>query len=84
MGKRSEKRGARAISCDSQGRAWVNASPPHHPSRAGRQGNKSILGSRCLALLGQWKGVTHEAVEAACASLHRTKPVPEAKAPLNH
>lgn len=45
----------------------------------GRQGNKPVLGSRCVALLGQLRGVTHEEVEAANTCLDRTKPVPKIK-----
>lgn len=57
----------------------------HAPLRqVGGGGGKPTLGSRCLALLGQLKGVTHEEVGAANAYLDRTKPVPEAKAPFGH
>lgn len=54
------------------------------PPQAGRQGNKSALGSRCLALLGQLKRVTYEEVEAANTCLDRTKPISEIKAPFGH
>lgn len=54
------------------------------PVRQVGVGDKSTLGSRCLALLGQLKRVTHEEVGAADAYLDRTKPVPEAKALFGH
>lgn len=55
----------------------------HAPS-GGRPGNKSARGSRCLALLGQLKGVTYEEMEAAKACLDRTKPVPEGEDPSGY
>lgn len=54
------------------------------PVRQVGVGDKSTPGSRCSALLGQLKRVTHEEVEAADAYLDRTKPVPEAKALFGH
>lgn len=54
------------------------------PVRQVGVGDKSTPGSRCLALLGQLKRVTHEEVGAADAYLDRTKPVPEAKALFGH
>lgn len=56
MGKRSEKRGARAISCDSQGRAWVNASPPPPPPQGRSAGEQVYTGQQVLGSVGAAEG----------------------------
>lgn len=51
-----EKRGARAISCDSQGRAWVNASPPPPPPQGRSAGEQVYTGQQVLGSVGAAEG----------------------------
>lgn len=77
-------RGEAVLSPSSQGRAWVKVSGPRPRPQASWWENKSTLGSRCLAMLGELEGVTCEEMEAANACLDRTKPVLEAESPFGH